>query len=153
MMRLLISPRRKSVYTQNRQLEELEARIRAAEERLKQSGISGPEPAAGPSTLQSHSPERASDTAKSIFTTMETNRIPEEEEEPSALEEAKTPASTTDNEFVVVDRPRVKGRPQEVEKEDDDEDEDDEDDEDEDEEDEDDSDEEEDEDEDEDEDD
>lgn len=103
------SCRRKSVYAQNRQLEELEARIKAAEERLKQAGSES----ATPTASKNHSPERASETTKSIFSTMETNRIPEEvpeEEEPAPREEARTPISTTSNEYVVVERPRFRRR-------------------------------------------
>jgi len=105
--------RRKSVFAQNRQLEELQARIKAAEERLKQAGSESGTPTAS----ASHSPERSSDAAKSIFATMETTRIPEqvpEEEEQdheqSAVEEARTPISTTSNEYVVVERPRFRRR-------------------------------------------
>ena len=103
------SSRRKSVYAQNRELEALEARIKAAEERLRQAGSES-----GTSTAsKSHSPERASETAKSIFATMETTRIPEEvpeEQEQAAGEEAKTPISRTSNEYVVVERPRAAER-------------------------------------------
>jgi len=100
----LISSRRRSVYAQNRELEALEARIKAAEERLRQAGSDSNTPAA----TKNHSDERTSETAKSIFATMETTRIPEEV--PEEHEQSAGGEGRTSNEYVVVERPRAMER-------------------------------------------
>ena len=98
------SSRRKSVYAQNRELEALEARIKAAEERLKQAGSES----STLTTTKNQSPERASETAKAIFTTMETSQILEEvsdvHEQPAGGE------TRMSNEYVIVERPRAAKR-------------------------------------------
>ena len=90
--------RRKSVFQQNQELEDLQARIRAAEARLKAAGSAE----VSPSSSTANSPQR--NAAKAIFATMAAPPIPEEPEAEGA--EPRSPDSTPSGEYIVVERPK-----------------------------------------------
>jgi hypothetical protein len=106
--------RRQSVYIQQRELEDLQERIRAAEARLGQNSSSSDEDddqdEAAPASTASK--RRATNAARlpSVFAIAETTQ---EEPEPTPTPPAQakrtgaeTPVSTTSAEYVVVRRPR-----------------------------------------------